>query len=110
MVMSKSVADAKVSTGPVMDAAPKQDRWHTKLGKWNTAGTRVRSAILEYLDDVAADVPYSEIKAHLMAELPDDCFDYEGTGMDKRVVWQLGNTEVKALVATLVAEGKAVDQ
>lgn len=110
MVISKAVLDSQKPTTPGPGpGVPVQDRWHTKLGKWNVAGARVRAAIVEYLDEVAKDVAYSDIKAHLIATLPDDCREWEGTEPSRTLKWQLGNTDVKGLVATLVVEGKAVD-
>jgi len=110
MVMSKIVFDMKQPSGPGMiETTPKQDRWHTKLGKWNAAGIRVRNAIVEFLDMQTYDVAYSDIKNYLFENLPDDCVEYSKTE-PKEVVWQLSNVNIKELVATLVADGKVIDQ
>ena len=109
MVMSKMIYDLQQPSGPSMiETIPKQDRWHLKSGKWNTVGTRVRNAIVEFLDTQTYDVAYSDIKNYLYEKLPDDCVEYSKTE-PKEIVWQMGNTEIKMLVGTLVADGKVID-
>jgi len=109
MVMSKRVWEARQeSMMPVgaLEVIPTTDRWHTKSGKWNAAGIRIRTAIMEYLDKQECDATYSDIKNHLCKVLPDDCVEKDDEG---NIVWQMNNTDVKGLVATLVAEDKVVD-